>query len=100
MSKVRIDVDTTEKTMTVKVDNKPVDNVHNVSIFAEDSVFGFEIEIVSKEELGDMRKFTRIIASDTKEAQSLTKSGKAYKSKKFDGFVVTSAANPENQEKN
>jgi len=88
MSKVKIDLDTAEKIISVKVDGKVVENIHDVSLFAEDSMFGFGVEITSREDMGDMRKLTRIVATNTSKASDLLKRGLVRVSAKFNDFVI------------
>lgn len=91
MSKVKIEIDTNEKTMVVKIDGKSVDNVHDVTAFAENSVFGFGVDITSREDVGDMKKFTRIMAMNTEKMEAEVKSSKAIASVRFMGFVISAS---------
>lgn len=80
MAKVVIDVDTSKKTVGVKVDGKSVSDVRDITIFTEKSGF-FGVDIAMSEDLGDLRKVTRLVASD-KDYEG------AKASDEFDGFVI------------
>jgi len=88
MSKVKIDLDIAEKTISVKVDGEVVENIHDVVLYADNSMFGFGVEITSREDIGDMRKLTRIVAANTSKASDLLKRGLVQISAKFKDFVI------------
>ncbi len=62
MAIIDVTVDTGKKTVSVKVDNKKVSDVHDVHIFTEISGF-FGVDIAQVEDLGDLKKITRLVAS-------------------------------------
>ncbi len=62
MAKINIDIDTSKKTVAVKVDDKKVPDVHDVHVFTEISGF-FGVDIAQVEDLGDLKKITRLVAS-------------------------------------
>lgn len=64
MAKIMIEVDTSKKTGTVKVDGKKMDNISHV-FYSTDNGFGdFAVEVVSREEGNDLRKITRLVADE------------------------------------
>ena len=77
--------------MAVKIDGKAVDNVHDVTAFAENSVFGFGVDITSREDVGDMKKFTRIMAMDIKKKEKEINSGRACASVRFANFIISAS---------
>jgi len=63
MAKVSIEVDTTKKEVTVKVDGKKIGSVSDIWINTEAGGF-FSLEISQRENAGDdLRKVTRLTAS-------------------------------------
>lgn len=62
MAQINISVDTTEKTVSVKVDDKKVSDIHDIHVFTEKSGF-FGVDIAQVEDLGDLKKITRLVAS-------------------------------------
>ncbi len=62
MAQINISVDTTEKTVSVKVDDKKISDIHDIHVFTEKSGF-FGVDIAQVEDLGDLKKITRLVAS-------------------------------------
>lgn len=62
MAKINIDIDTSKKTVSVKVDDKKIPDVHDVHIFTEVSGL-FGVDIAQVEDIGDLKKITRLVAT-------------------------------------
>jgi hypothetical protein len=71
MAKVTIDIDTEDKKVSVKIDEKSVSNVKEISISSADSFFGFSVDLIQQEKVDDsMTKTIRLSASDDKDNES------------------------------
>ena len=65
MAQIVITANTTDKKIDVKVDDKKVDNVRSIFMDAEDSGFGFAVDISIVEEAGEnLKKVTRLVANE------------------------------------
>ena len=85
MAKVTIEFDTVDKSMAIAIDGKAVDNVQYVSLSTYDGdEFGCSIETVAKDDEHDMRTYTRLCASESKDGKELRDS---IVSDTFPGFV-------------
>ncbi len=82
MAKVVIDVDTSKKSVSVKVDGKSISDVHDISVFTSLSGF-FGVDIAMREDLGDLRKITRLVATENPKLHLNAKA-----SEEFEGFKV------------
>jgi len=80
MSNVVINVDTSNKTVSVSVDGKAVENVSDISVYSELTGY-FGVDIGIREEMGDLKKVTRLIASEKEHVN-------AKESEEFKGFKV------------
>lgn len=68
MAQVEISVDTTKKTVVVKVDGKKLVDVKEVYINQSSEYFDFNVYMVD-ETLEDLRKITRLSANDRGELE-------------------------------
>ena len=68
MAEISILVDTTKKTFAVNVDGKKISNVHEAHIFTEAAGF-FGVDVVTLEDVGDLKKVTRLVASEEDPAE-------------------------------
>ena len=66
MAIIEITVDTSKKTVVAKVDNKKISNVHDIHVFTETSGF-FGVDIAQVEDVGDLKKITRLVACESRE---------------------------------
>lgn len=66
MAKVDISIDTSKKNVDVKVDGKSVKDVHSIYIYTEETGY-FSMEISQREDMEDMKKITRLVASEKDE---------------------------------
>ena len=66
MAILEITVDTSKKTVVAKVDNKKISNVHDIHVFTETSGF-FGVDIAQVEDVGDLKKITRLVACESRE---------------------------------
>lgn len=63
MSKIKVDIDTEKKTMTVTKDGETLEDVAYISCYGEESYMGFSCYVqMESEEEGGMRRQTTITA--------------------------------------
>ena len=72
MAIIEITVDTSKKTVVAKVDNKKISNVHDIHVFTETSGF-FGVDIAQVEDVGDLKKITRLVANKEDGAKIVSK---------------------------
>jgi len=91
MSKVDISVDTSDQSLTVKVDGQAVKDVNEVFLTTKSSMFGFSLDISSKRQMGDLTERVRLVALDSTKGKELIKLGTG---KVIGDFIVTKEGNP------
>lgn len=67
MAQVVINVDTDNKVVKVTIDGKELPNVTNISVWTEESGY-FSFESCQYEKVGDLRQYTRLMASEKAQA--------------------------------
>ena len=74
MSKINVEFDTKEKTLAVKIDGKPVPNIIGVNLsksyYSDDEdEFSCSLVTMTKDEANDIRTYTQVMATESKEAK-------------------------------
>lgn len=86
MSKINVEFDTKEKTLSVKIDGKALASVVGVNLsksyYSDDEdEFTCSLVTLEKDDTNDIKKYTQIMAVDSEGARG-------HKSSEFAGFVT------------
>lgn len=82
MSIVNISMDTSDKKLTVEIDGKKIDNAKFAYLYDGDGV-----EIAMREDMGDMKKMTRIVGENSDKGKELLSKG-CLKSSRYEDFII------------
>lgn len=92
MSKINVEIDTTEKTMSVSVNGKKLDKVRNIYAYYDEDIepdeYGrMRVELMMADQVDDdITRITRLVAADSEAGKQALKEGDSL-SKTVAGFV-------------
>lgn len=78
MAKVVAEFDTKDKTCSVKIDGKPVDNCTDFSVMRYGKDYTMSLRTRMKDEENGMDHMYMVMATDSKEAQTAISKGEAF----------------------